>query len=35
MIRKWASKYDPHKALPEFVLASHLKNYVIVLKDDR
>ena len=31
MIRKWAKKYDTHKALPELVRVSHLKNFVVAL----
>lgn len=28
MIRKWATQYDTHRALPENVLFSHLKNFI-------
>jgi len=32
MIRKWATKYDTHRALPESVLFSHLKNFIVALE---
>lgn len=34
MIREWAKKYDTHRALPELVRLSHLKNFVVALNVD-